>query len=453
MTLVLALDVSYSCTNIFECFEQGNFDIQNWSGAVQFQVISLFILLILVTILLKEDLMNRFNMEGKTANLTAWVLIISLVLAVSFSQQSQSALQFVFLIAVLPMALLAYIVAGKVKGEENSWIGSFQGTISIILGVYVFLRLLTVFFGGLETLVDVIPFIGFVLGLSAANFLDIAVVGGILFLKHVHNKKLREGNYDNSRNRDSGNRRLFGWDKYFSNQRDVNSNHLDDNNTYKVAPVVSLSDIRAQNNSRIIDLIKAQSATIDSINRGIQSSEQLKPKVDQLSDEELKASLINILISVSKQLDTLSKIKVANIYPKAKNGSDIKSFSELNAGIIAISTQIKDADKDKLVRSLDDIKVALEMMRIYCVSVDTSVYGLNELKVIVKDIGSTMVSKNYYDLSLPFKAFSASLRNVIIGFDEADTYQNFLSLEKNLEKIDTLSYRDSQLIINIIQQI
>lgn len=200
--LLFSIDISFSCTTIFECFERGNFNVGEWSGNVQFQLLSLIILLFLIVILLKEDLMNRFQLESKSANLTSWILIIALILAVSISQQSAGALRFVFLIAATPLALLGYIIAKKVKGEENSWFSNL-GLVSIGLGVYIFGRLLVIFFGSVDIL-QVIPFISFIIGFTGANILDLVVIGAVFFFKHKHKQELEQNKNGNSQSNMQG---------------------------------------------------------------------------------------------------------------------------------------------------------------------------------------------------------------------------------------------------------
>ncbi|MCH8520068.1 MAG: hypothetical protein LAT82_04920 [Nanoarchaeota archaeon] len=325
IVFLFSLDVSFSCTTIFECFEQGNFNIAEWSGNVQFQLLSLVILLFLIVILLKEDLMNRFQLESKSANLTSWILIIALILAVSLSQQSAGALRFVFLIAAAPLALLAYIIAKKVKGDENSWFSNL-GLVSIGLGFYIFGRLLVIFFGSVD-LLQVIPFISFIIGFTGANILDLVAIGAVFFFKHKHNKELKEGvnsSYDSSNSSSSMFGSLFGRNNIAQNSQQENQ-QTQSNTQLFPAKVTTHTPI-----ARILDIeyiIKRQIAGTLSL---IQKS-----GIENTDKQTLKTYLQDILKNLSLISSTLQNQQFRLVGTFHKEDDTIESIINTFGAIIS----------------------------------------------------------------------------------------------------------------------
>ncbi|MFT4244355.1 MAG: hypothetical protein ACMXYB_02770 [Candidatus Woesearchaeota archaeon] len=392
LVFLFSIDISFSCNTIYECFNQGNFNVSEWSGSIQFQFLSLIILLFLIIILLKEDLMNRFQLENKSAALTSWILIISLILAVSISQQNAEALRFVFLVAATPLALLAYVIASKVKGEENSWFSNL-GLVSIGLGVYIFGRLIVIFFGSVD-LLQVVPLISFIIGFTGANILDLVVIGAVFFFKHIHKKEMEEArnnrysrtyspdfpNYSNSQTTtsDSSSDWLrFGIRKKKNQlQGDTESKNLFPNkvtNSTNIVEVLKIDNIIKQQIVRTLKFI--QEGDVNTIDKNTLKN-YLRDILNNL--KSLKNSVVNqqfkIIGTFHQQDDSIDVVisTFTNIVNQLSN-SDInnQTLNEINHEIINMN------------RFFETIKPEFDdnMVAIYSII----------------DLGTVMYHKNKYD--------------------------------------------------------
>ena len=188
-----SVNIAFSCTSetIFQCFEQGNYNLGEWSGNLQFQLFAVLALLIMIAVLLKGELEKRLHVNSKTASLMSWILMISLFLAVSFTQQNDAILNVIFLIAVLPLILVSYLAASKIKGDDVSWFGSPRGLFSLVLFVYLFLRLTYLFFGTL----DVLAFLPFEEVIDwVFSVADVLLIGAIAYFNYSNNYKKKTGN-------------------------------------------------------------------------------------------------------------------------------------------------------------------------------------------------------------------------------------------------------------------
>lgn len=429
--IILSSTSSFACENIFTCFNEGNYNISEWEGAVQFQFVSLIALIILIIVLLKEDLKNRFNMDGKIANLWAWVMVIALILAVSITQQNDGALRIVFFIATVPLGLLAYVIANKVKGEGKWFVDDIQSSIiGLGLGIYIFIRLVTIFFGDLRAL-SFLPIS--ILDFVALNFFDLIAVGLVLYFKYFRYQvgNSNSNDYIDPQNSYSKNRNGFP---------SSNSTPNVANSSRQKPQQEKFPPNNSQKYTKIVDILHLEYDIKRQIYSILSHVQNLKPEDDKKLLKQYLETLIQYFNRFSNEINSQSFSITGEFHHKDDTLDSI--ISTLNS----IIQQFDSIQTEQIRTELVEINKFLETITPSFSNVDSAI-------AVVIDLGSYIYYINDFNEYLQ-EFFKILCNNLVQIYPDLRNNMKIINLNTQFQKPNfTFKNSNKELIREFINQL